>query len=316
MVTTHRVAFDGLVFQYQLLNKGGEVVYIGITNNPHARMMEHWLDGKVFDRMKILREEPTWREQAKRIEEERIAHHQIEYGRPPRYNKAAPLPVADGTRLPADLIPMTPEKAQLLGIKEAPGREAFDGLVFYYQLLRKNKVVLSGMAINPAAQMMALWQTDKVFDRLQILREKPTRGGRLLRLKKPIERNRIKRGQPSRYKRAAPLLVEKDEPARHYLVGGNTACGRKKREVVATTKQRGQVSCLRCRDTKRFREDEPKQRYRVNQKKTASRLRKQHYLRNKTMTACGLRKKNGAVETTRQRSRITCLKCKPALRAS
>ena len=287
MVTNNRAAWYRLVFLYQLLHKG-EVVYIGITNNPHARMMEHWQHGKVFDRMEILRKEPTPRPQAKRIEKERIARHQTEHGHPPRYNVAVPLPVADGTRLPADLIPMTPEKAQLLGIKEAPGREAFDGLVLYYQLLLKNKVVLSGIATNPAAQMMAHWQDDKVFDRMNILREKPTRGGRLLRLKKPIERNRIKRRQPSRYKGVVPTSHADGTPA------GSRYESRHWDDAEAL--------------------DERKRRYRVNQKKTTSRLRKQHYLRNKTMTACSLRKKKGAVETTRQRSQVTCLRCRDTKR--
>ena len=287
MVTNDRAAWYGLVFLYQLLHKG-EVVYIGITNNPHARMMEHWLDGKVFDRMEILREEPTWRPQALRIEKGRIARYQTTHGRPPRYNLATPLPVADGTRLSADLIPMTPEKAQLLGIKEASGREAFDGLVIYYQLLRKNKVVLSGIATNPAAQMMAHWQTGKVFDRMNILREKPTRGGRLLRLKKPIERNRIQRGQPSRNKRVVPTPRTDGTPAG----------------------SRYEIRYLDDAETL----DERKRRYRVNQKKSTSGLRKQHYLRNKTMTACSLRKKNGAVETTKQPSQVTCLRCRDTKR--
>ncbi len=264
--------------------------------------MEHWLDGKVFDRMEILREEPTRRQQALRIEKERIARHQTRYRRPPLYNRAATQTVTDGTRLSAVKIPMSAKKARRLGIPEIySDRSAFDGLVFYWQLLRQGKVVHSGRASNPVAQLMNFWQNRGTFDRMQILRIETTQRGQT----RGIEKEELQTWRP--------LLSLRDGPAQHYLVGLKTACGRKKRGV-ATTKQRGQVSCLRCRDTKRFQEDEPKQRYRVNQNKTTSGLRKQHYLRNQTMTACSLRKKNGAVETTRQRSQVTCLRCRDTKR--
>ena len=244
MVTNNRAAWYRLVFLYQLLHKG-EVVYIGITNNPHARMIEHWQKGFLFDRMEILREDPTRRGQARGIEQERIARYQTKHGRPPQYNRAVPLPVKNGTRLPARKIPMSANEAQRLGIPEIyPDRSAFDGLVFYYQLLHKGKVVHSGRESNPAAQMMNYWQKGFVFDRMEILRHR-------------IERYQIQSEELQRHILTAPRPVSDGMPA-----GGLEKGDR----------------------------DEPT-------------------LCNKTMTACSLRKKNGAVETTRQPSQVTCGNC-------
>ena len=120
-------------------------------------------------------------------------------------------------------------------------------LVFLYQLLHKGEVVYIGITNNPHARMIEHWQKGFVFDRMEILRHR-------------IERYQIQSEELQRHILTEPRPVSDGMPA-----GGLEKGDR----------------------------DEPTQ----------------HYLRNKTMTACSLRKKNGAVETTRQRSQVTCGNC-------
>ena len=282
MVTTHRVALDELVFQYQLLHKN-EVVYIGRSNNPSARMMEHWKDGKKFDRIEIEREEPTPLWQAEQIEKDRIARYQRRYGRPPRYNKNVPLPVKEGTRLPAPKE-RTPTFVYWNGRRteaEADGgMDNRDEATQHYLIGRKTACGLwkgkLATTRQPNQVTCGSCQNTWVFH-------------------EAYEDEYLDDGEDC------------DEPTLHFLAGRKTACGRSQRGLE-TTVQPNQVTCGNCRVTDLFRSEF----YDVDDDEDCDEEDwdepTQHYPRNKTMTACGLRKKNG-METTRQRSQVTCGNC-------
>ena len=71
---------------YTLRDKYGRIVYVGITNDRHAREAEHKGDGKNFKYLKT-QTRPMSRQEALRWESRRIKSYRDFTGRNPRYTK-------------------------------------------------------------------------------------------------------------------------------------------------------------------------------------------------------------------------------------
>ena len=77
---------DNNVYGYTLRDNSGKVVYIGISDNPRARRIEHRLSGKQFKEIKI-ETKPMSRHQALKWEKERLKSYRNFVGRNPTYDK-------------------------------------------------------------------------------------------------------------------------------------------------------------------------------------------------------------------------------------
>jgi hypothetical protein len=73
-------------YVYRLMDRNYGLVYIGISNTPEDRAIQHQNDGKIFHRVDVLRG-PMSRENAEQLEHDLILKYQLEHGRPPRYNR-------------------------------------------------------------------------------------------------------------------------------------------------------------------------------------------------------------------------------------
>jgi predicted GIY-YIG superfamily endonuclease len=72
-------------WNYKLIHNR-RTVYVGITNNPEARVQEHENNGKVFDHMRVEGRAKT-RESARAHERENLATYRRNHGgRNPKYN--------------------------------------------------------------------------------------------------------------------------------------------------------------------------------------------------------------------------------------
>jgi len=75
---------DTYIYQ---LKEGRKIVYVGITNNPNRRAIEHDNTGKEFTHVLLIRG-PMSRERAEKLEKEYIQKYKRGHkGKPPRYNK-------------------------------------------------------------------------------------------------------------------------------------------------------------------------------------------------------------------------------------
>lgn len=73
-------------YRYELKD-GRKTVYVGITNDPQRREIEHRNDGKRFNKLDIVGSAVTQRS-AEKWEEERLATYNKNHkGKGPRYNK-------------------------------------------------------------------------------------------------------------------------------------------------------------------------------------------------------------------------------------
>ena len=75
----------GNAVTYNLLWRG-KIVYIGVTNNPRERLIEHKEEGKVFDKM-IITSKSIKRQMADYKEMKDLAEFRSKHGRNPEYNK-------------------------------------------------------------------------------------------------------------------------------------------------------------------------------------------------------------------------------------
>ena len=74
------------VYGYTLRDHYGKIVYVGITNDPRARVAEHTRKGNYFKHLKT-QTGPMSRQEALRWESRRIKSYRDFTGRNPRYNK-------------------------------------------------------------------------------------------------------------------------------------------------------------------------------------------------------------------------------------
>lgn len=68
------------------LKKGGKTVYIGTTNDPDRREIEHKADGKKFTKMTLTSRRMT-EAGAQKKEEKAIQRYKKNQGKTPKYNK-------------------------------------------------------------------------------------------------------------------------------------------------------------------------------------------------------------------------------------
>ena len=79
---------NGKVVPYAVENKRGKTVYIGSTNNPRRRVVEHRQSGKMRKGDKLVPlSRPTSRRSAERIESARIGAHKRRNGAIPQRNR-------------------------------------------------------------------------------------------------------------------------------------------------------------------------------------------------------------------------------------
>ena len=73
--------------RYELRDRSGQVVYVGITNNPERRAEQHRDEGKRFFALYTVGPRVT-RESAEDWEEDRLAAYRRNHGgKNPRYNQ-------------------------------------------------------------------------------------------------------------------------------------------------------------------------------------------------------------------------------------
>lgn len=71
---------------YRLLEKTGKIVYIGMSNNPDKRSLDHKRDGKNFHSVQIVSSHLS-RQAAKKAEGELVTQYIKRTGRRPKYNQ-------------------------------------------------------------------------------------------------------------------------------------------------------------------------------------------------------------------------------------
>lgn len=81
----------GKSVQYAIIGPGGrgqKTKYIGTTNNPRRRAIEHLQNGKMSkgDRL-VVQTKPISRKSALRVESSKLAAHRRQHGRNPRHNR-------------------------------------------------------------------------------------------------------------------------------------------------------------------------------------------------------------------------------------
>lgn len=72
---------------YKLV-QNNRAVYIGVTNDPNTRIIQHLQSGKLFDQM-VITSPLLPRQEAERRESRNIASYREATGRNPRYNKTS-----------------------------------------------------------------------------------------------------------------------------------------------------------------------------------------------------------------------------------
>ncbi|MXY20286.1 MAG: GIY-YIG nuclease family protein [Dehalococcoidia bacterium] len=77
----------GKSVQYAIEGSRGETKYIGTTNNPRQRAVEHRQKGKLGkgDRL-VVETKPISRKSAERVESAKLASHRQQHGRNPKHN--------------------------------------------------------------------------------------------------------------------------------------------------------------------------------------------------------------------------------------